>query len=182
VVLTNIGAKKIAKGLPRLPKPSDEALSRLKSLLRKEKDIIALYREYFSTVGAVALDGRGSLAAGTSTGGTYAMLPGRVGDTPVIGAGTYAENSTGAVSCTGAGEFILRRALAKEVCMYMKTMSPSQAGRRSLTALLRLGGAAGLIALDRRDRFTLMHTTYFLAGGYARNNEVVVAEGFHRVR
>jgi beta-aspartyl-peptidase (threonine type) len=110
------------------------------------------------------------------------MLPGRVGDSPVIGAGTYAENTTGAVTCTGAGEFILRRALAKEVCMYMKTLSPSQAARRSLRALLDLGGAAGLIALDRQGRFTLMHTTDYLAGGYARKNEVVVAEGFNRVR
>jgi beta-aspartyl-peptidase (threonine type) len=181
VMLTDTGARKLARGLPTLPKPSEALRVRLKKLLRKETDIVALYREYFSTVGVVALDARGDLAAGTSTGGTYAMLPGRVGDTPVIGAGTYAENATGAVSCTGAGEFILRRSLAKEVCMYMKTTSPSHASRRSLRTFLRLGGAAGLIALDRRGRFTLMHTTDFMAGGYARKNEVVVAEGFTRV-
>ncbi len=178
VLLTNLGASRIAKGLAPLPRPSKESQEKLRKLLQKEKDVIALYRKYFSTVGAVALDAHGNLAAGTSTGGTYAMLPGRVGDSPIIGAGTYAENATGAVSCTGAGEYILRRALAKETCMQMQNMTPARAAGKALKSLLRIGGQAGLIALDRNARFTIMHTTDYMASGYAKGKRIQVQGGF----
>jgi beta-aspartyl-peptidase (threonine type) len=111
VMLTNLGAQRIAKGLPPLPRPEEKTLARLERLKKKENETVQLYKEHFSTVGAVALDRYGNLAAGTSTGGTQIMLPGRVGDSPVIGAGTYAENATGAVSCTGTGEHIIRLVL-----------------------------------------------------------------------
>ena len=182
VLLANIGARRIARGLPPLPKPSKESLEKLKRLLRKEKEIVQLYHNYFSTVGAVALDAEGTLAAGTSTGGTYAMLPGRVGDSPVIGAGTYAENASGAVSCTGAGEYILRRSLAKEVCMLMEDMTPARAGSSSLKSLLRIGGQAGLIALNAQGRFAIMHTTDYMASGYAKGKRIQVQEGFARIQ
>lgn len=181
VLLTNIGASRITQDLAPLPKPSRESREKLKRLLRSEKDIPALYRKYFSTVGAVALDAGGNLAAGTSTGGTYAMLPGRVGDSPIIGAGTYAENATGAVSCTGAGEYILRRALAKETCMLIAGRTPRRAAESALKNLLALGGQAGLIALDARGRFTLMHTTKYMTGGYARGKRIQVQERFRQV-
>ena len=113
VLMTNIGAGRIAKGLARFPKPSKGSRDILKKLPQREKEVAGLFRKYFSTVGAVALDADGNLAARTSTGGTYAMLPGRTGDSPIIGAGTYAENGTAAISCTGSGEHILRRTLAK---------------------------------------------------------------------
>ena len=180
VLMTNLGAGRIAEGLVHLPKPSKEALKKLRRLLDKEMDMVQLYGRYFSTVGAVALDGEGTLAAGTSTGGTYAMLPGRVGDSPIIGAGTYAENATGAVSCTGAGEYILRRALAKETCMLMRGRTPASAARLSLKALLRIGGQAGLIALDRRGRLAIMHTTDYMASGYAKGKRIQVQERFKR--
>lgn len=182
VLLTNLGASRIAKGLALLPRPSRESREKLKKLLRKEKEISGLYRQYFSTVGAVALDAEGNLAAGTSTGGTYAMLPGRVGDSPVIGAGTYAENATGAVSCTGAGEYILRRALAKETCILMEGGTPASAAKKALKALLAIGGQAGVIALDRTGRFTIMHTTDYMGSGYAKGKRIQVQEGFKRVR
>jgi beta-aspartyl-peptidase (threonine type) len=182
VLLTNIGARQIARGLPLLPKPSKESREKLKRLLRKEEEIVQLYHNYFSTVGAVALDAGGTLAAGTSTGGTYAMLPGRVGDSPVIGAGTYAENSSGAVSCTGAGEYILRRSLAKEVCMLMEDMTPARAGSSSLKSLLRIGGQAGLIVLNAQGRFAIMHTTDYMASGYAKGKRIQVQEGFTRIK
>jgi beta-aspartyl-peptidase (threonine type) len=178
VLLTNLGASRIAKGLAPLPKPSKESRERLKKLIQMDKEVITLYKKYFSTVGAVALDAEGNLAAGTSTGGTYAMLPGRVGDSPIIGAGTYAENMTGAVSCTGAGEYILRRALAKETCMLMQGRTPLSAGTRALKALLKIGGQAGLIALDRNGRFTILHTTNYMASGYARGKRIQVQERF----
>jgi beta-aspartyl-peptidase (threonine type) len=181
VLLANIGARRIARGLSPLPKPSKESREKLKRLIRKEKEIVQLYRQYFSTVGAVALDAEGNLAAGTSTGGTYAMLPGRVGDSPVIGAGTYAENATGAVSCTGAGEYILRRSLAKEVCMLMEDMTPARAGSNGLKSLLRIGGQAGLIALNAQGRFAIMHTTDYMASGYRKGKLLQVQEGFARI-
>ncbi len=182
VMLTDIGAGRIARGLPRLPKPSKESRAKLKRLVEKEPAILDLYRKHFSTVGAVALDGKGNLAAGTSTGGTYAMLPGRVGDSPIIGAGTYAENVAGAVSCTGAGEYIMRRALAKELCMLMSDVAPVSAASKALKGILKIGGQAGLIALDRQGRFTLAHTTEYMAGGYAKGKRIQVQEGFKRVR
>jgi beta-aspartyl-peptidase (threonine type) len=181
VLMTNRGAGRIAKGLAPLPKPSKESREKLKKLLEKEHDILRLYRKYFSTVGAVALDAAGNAAAGTSTGGTYAMLPGRVGDSPIIGAGTYAENATGAVSCTGAGEFIIRRALAKETCMLMQKRTPASAGSNALKQLLKIGGQAGLIALDRLGRFTILHTTDYMGSGYAKGKRILVKEGFRRV-
>ncbi len=182
VLMTNIGARRIAQGLARLPQPSKESRERLKKLLRHEKEIVRLYRKYFSTVGAVALDGSGNLAAGTSTGGTYAMLPGRIGDSPIIGAGTYAENATAAVSCTGAGEYILRRALAKETCMLMAGRTPAVAARLALNALLRVHGQAGLIALSAKGRLAIMHTTEFMASGYAKGKRILVRERASQVR
>jgi beta-aspartyl-peptidase (threonine type) len=181
VLMSGTGASKIAKGLEPLPGPSKESRERLKRLLSKEKEIMNLYRKYFSTVGAVALDAAGNVAAGTSTGGTYVMLPGRVGDSPIIGAGTYAENATGAVSCTGAGEYILRRALAKETCMLMEERTPALAAKKALKALLGINGQAGLIALDRHARFTIQHTTDYMAGGYAKGRRIQVQERFKRV-
>src|SRR5499433_1378551 len=70
----------------------------------------------FGTVGVVALDSRGTLAAGTSTGGTTGKRWGRVGDSPIIGAGTYASNQSCAVSGTGVGEFFIRLTVAREIC------------------------------------------------------------------
>jgi beta-aspartyl-peptidase (threonine type) len=180
-LMTNVGAQRIARGLSRLPEPSKLSREKLKRLLQREKGVTALYRKYFSTVGAVALDIKGNLAAGTSTGGTYAMLPGRVGDSPIIGAGTYAENATGAVSCTGAGEYILRRALAKETCMLMKTETPASAARKALKALLRIHGEAGLIALDRKGRFSIIHTTDYMASGFAKGMRIQVQQSARRV-
>lgn len=178
VLLTNIGGSRIAKGLPPLPEPSKESRERLKRLIRKDREAAALYGKYFSTVGAVALDSRGDVAAGTSTGGTYAMLPGRVGDSPVLGAGTYAENASGAVSCTGAGEYILRRSLAKETCMLMQGRTPAAAANKALKELLRINGQAGLIALDRQGRFTIMHTTDYMGSGYAKGWRIQVQARF----
>jgi isoaspartyl peptidase/L-asparaginase-like protein (Ntn-hydrolase superfamily) len=109
------------------------------------------------------------------------MLPGRVGDSPIIGAGTYAENATGAVSCTGAGEYIMRRALAKETCMLMVGRTPAAAASKSLKALLRINGQAGLIAVDRKGRFTIVHTSEYMGSGYAKGKRIQVQERFRRV-
>jgi beta-aspartyl-peptidase (threonine type) len=109
----------------------------------------------FGTVGVVALDMQGDLAAGTSTGGTTAKRWGRVGDTPVIGAGTYAQNGVCAVSGTGTGEYFIRLSIARRVCALMELRrSSAQAAadaaiQRELTALR---GDGGVIVMDGRGR------------------------------
>lgn len=105
----------------------------------------------FGTVGAVALDVHGNLAAATSTGGMTNKKFGRVGDSPMIGAGTYANNKTCAVSCTGHGEFFIRSVVAYDVSCLMeyKGMSLQQACHEVVqTKLLPMGGEGGLIAVD----------------------------------
>ena len=109
------------------------------------------------TVGAVALDRDGNLAAATSTGGYTGKLPGRVGDSPLIGAGTYADNASCAVSGTGWGEAFMRIALAHEVSarMHHRGESLAQASRAALKSLTRVKGDGGLIAVDRKGRIAM---------------------------
>jgi len=113
------------------------------------------------TVGAVALDARGHLAAATSTGGTANKRAGRVGDSPLPGCGTYADDARCAVSCTGPGEAIARVLLARDVAERVAAgLAPEDAARAALAELAaRTGSHAGLIALDRRGRFAALHTT-----------------------
>jgi isoaspartyl peptidase/L-asparaginase-like protein (Ntn-hydrolase superfamily) len=103
------------------------------------------------TVGAVARDADGHLAAGTSTGGTMGKRPGRVGDSPLIGCGTWADDATAAVSCTGDGEAIIRAAAAHEVDALLRYAGRSleEACEEALASLGRLGGHGGLIAVSR---------------------------------
>ena len=104
----------------------------------------------FGTVGVVALDTSGNIAAGTSTGGTTAKRWGRVGDTPVIGAGTYAANDSCAVSATGTGEYFIRLTVAREICalvQYRGMTLQAAADEVIQTRLTALGGDGGIIAL-----------------------------------
>jgi beta-aspartyl-peptidase (threonine type) len=105
------------------------------------------------TVGAVALDADGHLAAATSTGGVRGQLPGRVGDSPLIAAGTWADDRTAAISCTGDGEAILRIALARTIAAYTATgLSVREAATSALAELRRLtGGTAGVIVIDHAE-------------------------------
>jgi beta-aspartyl-peptidase (threonine type) len=120
------------------------------------------------TVGAVALDRSGTVAAGASTGGIDLMLPGRVGDTPLIGCGCYADNQSGAVSMTGLGEGIIRVAVAKEICDRLaQGKSPVVAARLVLKKLvIRLRGAAGTLVLAPDGRFAIVHVTPRMAAGW----------------
>jgi beta-aspartyl-peptidase (threonine type) len=183
IMLTNIGARRIAKvhNLEPLPEPDRKSIKMLEELRKEENEAAHIYRKYFSTVGAVALDRYGNLAAGSSTGGVPAMLPGRVGDTPVIGAGVYAENLTGAISCTGMGEYIIRLSLAKEICMNLKVMSPLLAAQVSLKRLFKMGGKAGVIVMNRKGQFTILHSTRYMASGYFNKKGIVVNDGFEKI-
>jgi len=105
---------------------------------------------HYGTVGAVALDRKGNIAAGTSTGGSQGKLPGRVGDSPIIGAGTYASNSSCAVSATGVGEYFIRLTVAREICTLVqyKGLTLQQAADQVIHKELEtLRGVGGVIAL-----------------------------------
>lgn len=104
----------------------------------------------FGTVGAVACDSNGNLAAATSTGGMTNKKYGRIGDTPIIGAGTYAENQTCAVSCTGHGEFFMAGVTAYDVAARMKykNIDIVKAAEETVEHLTKIGGEGGFIAVD----------------------------------
>ncbi|ABX49108.1 peptidase T2 asparaginase 2 [Shewanella baltica OS195] len=116
----------------------------------------------FGTVGAVALDKNGNLAAGTSTGGMTAKRFGRIGDSPVIGAGTYAENGVCAVSATGHGEFFIRYQVAGDICAKVKYQQKSiiQAADEVINQrLITAGGSGGVIAVDQRGNIATPFNT-----------------------
>ena len=130
------------------------------------------------TVGAVALDQNGNLAAATSTGGTTNKRPGRVGDTPVIGAGTYANNATCAVSATGDGEYFIRATVGCDVSALVeyRGMSLKQAAEAALDKVAKLGGTGGLIAIDHQGNTTLAFNTAGMYRGYVDPNGKFVIE------
>lgn len=123
------------------------------------------------TVGAVALDAAGHLAAATSTGGVRGQLAGRVGDSPLIGAGCYADDATCAVSCTGDGEAIIRCALAAEMSALMRIggLTLAAATTSALQRVGALGADAGLIALDAAGNVAMPANTTVMHRGVRRN-------------
>ncbi|MFH4965981.1 isoaspartyl peptidase/L-asparaginase [Gaetbulibacter sp. M235] len=116
----------------------------------------------FGTVGCVALDKNGNLAAGTSTGGMTNKRWGRIGDTPIIGAGTYANNNTCAVSSTGWGEFFIRTVVAYDISALMeyKGLSLSEAAKKVIQKKIPdLGGDGGVIAIDKQGNMVMEFNT-----------------------
>ncbi|MGN7988446.1 isoaspartyl peptidase/L-asparaginase family protein [Pedobacter sp. 22226] len=115
----------------------------------------------FGTVGCVALDKAGNLAAGTSTGGMTNKKYGRVGDAPIIGAGTYCNNETAGISCTGWGEFYIRNVVAKTISdlMEYKGISVAEASKIVLDKVGKMGGDGGLIALDKNGNVAMHFNT-----------------------
>jgi beta-aspartyl-peptidase (threonine type) len=142
------------------------------------KALVITDQDRHGTVGAVALDQNGDLAAATSTGGTTNKRPGRVGDTPVIGAGTYANNVTCAVSATGDGEYFIRATVAHDVSALMeyRGMSLKEAAQTVLEKVAKLGGTGGLIAIDRQGNITLPFNTSGMYRGYVDPNGKFVVE------
>ena len=130
------------------------------------------------TVGAVALDRSGNLAAATSTGGMTNKMPGRIGDTPVIGAGTYANNQTCAVSCTGDGEYFIRASVGHDLSALMeyRGMSLKDAAQAVLDKVARLGGAGGLVAIDGDGNATLPFNTAGMYRGHVGPDGKLVVE------
>jgi beta-aspartyl-peptidase (threonine type) len=144
VVLAGDGALRFARqaGVPEYP---------LQLLITDEER--QRWQNKHGTVGCVALDKSGKIAAGTSTGGIFDKLPGRVGDSPLIGCGTYADNLAGA-SCTGIGETIIRVVMAKTALEFIHSgHHPMQAANMAVEALQeKTGGSAGLIIIDHHGR------------------------------
>ena len=136
----------------------------------------------FGTVGAVALDRVGNIAAGTSTGGMTNKRFGRVGDAPIIGAGTYADNATCGVSATGHGEYFIRGVIAHDVAArmaYARETLQQAAETVIMETLGEMGGTGGLIALDREGNIAMPFNTEGMYRGYidSAGNEVILIYG-----
>ena len=121
------------------------------------------------TVGAVAMDDYGDFAAAASTGGLAMKLPGRIGDTPLIGAGLYSDNKSGTATVTGWGEIAVRLGLSRVMCLLMENgmPAPKAAVKCVRLASRRLKGHAGIIALDRRGRIAAVHNTAYMPWAFA---------------
>ena len=133
--------------------------------------------EGMGTVGAVALDVNGNLAAATSTGGMTGKPAGRVGDTPIIGAGTWADGKI-AVSCTGVGEAYIRTCAAHNLAVnYHSTTNLSESTDKILDEVAPLGGRGGLIAVTSAGKFAMPFQTRLMYRGYWRNGELKVGIG-----
>ncbi len=132
----------------------------------------------FGTVGAVALDREGDLAAGTSTGGLTNKPVGRIGDSPIIGAGTYANNETAAVSATGTGEFFIRQVVGHEISAAMEHagLRVQRAARAAIDKVAELGGDGGVIALDGRGTLAMPFNTEGMYRGYVTEDGEVVTK------
>jgi isoaspartyl peptidase/L-asparaginase-like protein (Ntn-hydrolase superfamily) len=135
----------------KLEPPEYFATERQLTALRKRR------LRYHGTVGAVALDREGNLAAATSTGGYTGKMPGRIGDSPLIGAGTYADNRGCAVSASGYGEFFIRAAVGHDICARMRYRNAglAAAAAAALRNVKKLGGDGGLVAVDRRGTIAM---------------------------
>src|SRR3984893_9263274 len=159
-----------------------DALQKLKAAEKSggngDKKFYLSDQDLHGTVGAVALDRNGNLAAATSTGGKTGKLPGRVGDTPVIGAGTYANNATCAVSGTGDGEFFIMATAAHDVSAMMeyRRKTLQEASIAVIDKIGKLGGTGGMIAIDKGGNITLPFNTSGMYRGYVDDNGKFVTE------
>lgn len=165
VLLVGAGAEEFAleEGLALVPNAyfrTPERQAELHALLSGQPASELIPRTQ-GTVGAVALDAAGHLAAATSTGGMSNKRPGRVGDSPIIGAGTYARDGLCAVSATGHGEYFMRIVAAHHVCAAVehRGLTLQDALRDTLGRLQQLGGRGGLIAVDGNGRIAMEYNT-----------------------
>ena len=173
VLIVGQGAEKVAiKGGLEVVDPSyfysKEKLDRVRS--QKTKDEL-------STVGAVAIDKEGNISAATSTGGRSNKLPGRVGDSPIIGAGTWAQNNLCGVSGTGHGEYFMRFNVAREICVRMDYLglTADQASNQVIDELSGMGIEGGVIVIDKEGNASMIFNTDGMARAYknSKGDEIV---------
>jgi L-asparaginase / beta-aspartyl-peptidase len=150
---------------------------RARALRRARALAVTSAADRHGTVGAVAVDRFGNLAAATSTGGYTNKMAGRIGDSPIIGAGTYADNATCAVSTTGIGEYFMRAVAAYDVAARMRYLEETLAlaARRALARVVALGGDGGLIAVDRAGKVAMPFVSDGMHRGVARGGRYEVA-------
>ena len=173
VLIVGQGAEKVAiKGGLEVVDPgyfySKEKLDRVRR--QKTKDEL-------STVGAVAIDKEGNISAATSTGGRSNKLPGRVGDSPIIGAGTWAQNNLCGVSGTGHGEYFMRFNVAREICVRMDYLglTADQASNQIIDELSGMGIEGGVIVIDKEGNASMIFNTDGMARAYknSKGDEIV---------
>jgi beta-aspartyl-peptidase (threonine type) len=177
VLLVGPGAEEFAleEGLTLVPNRYFRTAERLEQLQAEQRGerVSELLPATKGTVGAVARDDAGNLAAATSTGGMTNKRPGRVGDSPIIGAGTYAKNGVCAVSATGHGEYFIRAVAAHHVCAAVeyRGLALEEAVREMLHEVLpALGGDGGLIAVDHAGRIAMDFSTEGMFRGARDSN------------
>lgn len=171
VLLTGSGASQFAvqQGFKLVPNSyfiTEKRQKELQQLLKKERE--AGINDKHGTVGCVALDTYGNIAAGTSTGGMSNKKFGRIGDSPIIGAGTYANNTTGGFSCTGHGEYFIRLGFSKDVSAMIeyRQMGIIKACQEEINKLTQLGGTGGVIGLDKQGNIAMEFNTSGMFRGY----------------
>ena len=175
VLLVGEGAESFAESIGEaIVEPSyfhsEKNLKRLRKLKSKIADSDSI-QDKIGTVGAVAIDKKGNISAATSTGGMTNKMPGRVGDTPIIGSGTWAQNRVCGVSSTGHGEFFIKFQVAKEVCARMEYLNQSleDSSHAVIKELKGIGASGGLIAIDRDANVSIPFNTEGMIRGSLTN-------------
>lgn len=175
VLLNGLGASQFAKEQGFAPVDNsyfytEKRRQSLQELLKQERE--ATINDKHGTVGCVALDSYGNIAAGTSTGGMTNKKYGRIGDSPIIGAGTYANNETGGFSCTGHGEYYIRLGFSRDISALMeyKKLSVQEACREEVGKLTKLGGTGGVIGLDKNGNIAMEFNTEGMFRGYIKSD------------
>ena len=175
VMLSGKGASEFAKqqGLEIVPNKyfyTERRYQSLQSLLKRERK--RTQNDNTGTVGCAVLDTHGNLCAGTSTGGMTNKKYGRIGDSPIIGAGTYANNKTCAVSCTGHGEYYIRLGFARDISAMMEyqNLSVTEACKKEISKLSELEGTGGVIAVDAEGNIAMEFNTSGMFRGYIKSS------------
>jgi L-asparaginase / beta-aspartyl-peptidase len=159
--------------VPRRVRAWKEGLKqlRLKRTRSSNKTLEIFTGKQLDTVGALAIDAEGNLAAGDSTGGVSLKLPGRIGDSPILGAGLYADNRSGAATSTGLGEQAMRLAISKTACDIMRTETGPRAAIKTIRlATKAVGVGTGILTLDRKGRYGIAHNTRNLCWAVASDS------------
>ena len=173
VLIVGQGAEKVAiKGGIEVVDPSYFYSKEKLDRVRRQKT-----KDELSTVGAVAIDKDGNISAATSTGGRSNKLPGRVGDSPIIGAGTWAQNNLCGVSGTGHGEYFMRFNVAREICVRMDYLglTADQASNQVIDELSGMGIEGGVIVIDKEGNASMIFNTDGMARAYknSKGDEIV---------
>ena len=180
VLLMEEGAERFAKdiGVDIVEKDYFYNEERLKRLRNSKKKISKLNEstDKIGTVGAVALDKNGNISAATSTGGMTNKMPGRVGDSPIIGSGTWAQNGVCGVSSTGHGEFFIKYQVAREVCVRIEYLNQnlSDSAESIINELEEIEASGGLISIDHKGNIsTPFNTKGMIRGSQTSKTDLV---------